>query len=485
MSEEIESDPDRNKNITKLYRNCRLFHHEHGEPIAFGDGTFSPSDHLTQNQPFIKENAVTHVAKTILNDTTTTGTKRFLAKCDNSQFKRLFPGQNQLDSTDENHIALLIFMCRRHLVRIQSDEGPFICEIQYDPCELAKKTKVVQYKSNADFKKRFPTINATILVPNPANSEKFVAKNVIEWYLASPFVLWRERVSKMEPADSRSVLSSFVGIHIDGSKANFPEGDRIKPLMRADRSFEFSDIFQHIHDLVDKNLKDGKLPNHDMQPLEKALLHEYIHSSRKVKSFVHQALVKGCKYDDPFLKIPFMTWLSGPKGLGKSIMLDWECHIYGNGTNAKPVLNIDTLVGGGTGSVKDNKREQGLFLKVVHETSIKMDDKDWKDGGTKAEALKNMTDATRSAEVRSKGKDRTDGERACDMVVLATNHVEFLKRMGWLDGKDRRHWVKQLTWLLLSDAGIKCTGMHTRTDTHTDTHTQQEIVPGKITSLLM
>jgi hypothetical protein len=176
MTEEVESDPVRNTNITKLYRSCRLFDHEDGEPKAFGDGTFSPSDDLTRNQPFIKEDAVTHVAKHIMLNDTTNRAKRFLAKCDNSLFKRLFPGQNQLDSTEENHVALLVFMCRRHLVRIQPDGGPFICEIEYDPCELTKKTKVVQYKSRTDFKNRFPKPNATILVPSETNQKSLLQK---------------------------------------------------------------------------------------------------------------------------------------------------------------------------------------------------------------------------------------------------------------------------------------------------------------------
>ena len=268
MSEEIESDTNRNRNITKLYRTCRFFDHEDGEPTAFEDGTFSPSDHLTEHQPLVGAGTVSNVARHILNDPTNDA--KHLAKCDNSQFKRLFPGQNRLDSTDENHIALLVFMCRRHLVRIQSDGGPSICEIQYDPCELTKKTKVVQYKSKTDFKNRFPKINATILVPSETNSEKFVAKNVIDWYLESPFVLRRENISKMQPADSRSVLSSFVGIHIDGSKAKFDEGDRIKLLMRADGLIDFSEIAEHICNLVNENLEHEKPLNHGMQPLDQA-----------------------------------------------------------------------------------------------------------------------------------------------------------------------------------------------------------------------
>jgi hypothetical protein len=287
--------------------------------------------------------------------------------------------------------------------------------------------------------------------------------SLAQWYVKSKFALTRKWALKME-SESKDILSLFLGLHIDGSLAEYEHGNRIHKLMCNDQ-YDLGAIFDHIHGLVRENVKNKQVPNAGMFPLELMFFLEYVHSSEDKESFVHMCRILSLKYNKPLKFLGIFIWLAGPSGLGKGLKIDWESFIFGcqkygaegHSINARDVPSLNELVGGGGsggkgGAVGDNGREQGLLLMTCEEADIDGSDKDWGENGKLTNLLKSMI-TNQSGQIKSKGKDRKDAELRVALMLAGTNNVKLLNHADKDWRTSRRNWFRLLKSVEFGDNG--------------------------------
>lgn len=438
---------------------------ESGAVVTYDDGKPIPSEGFRRENSMVSKDVVDFVAEKIMK--LDSEHIDILAKCDSLILDKLFPqGKNKFDATDETDVTKLTFMMQRFFVLVNQTT---VYEMQFDPQNIHKKIGFKKYTNKADFQKRFaiPIGTAKISVP-----DKKSPISLAEWYLDySGFALTRERAAKMEN-DSREVLSLFLGMNIDGSLAEYDEHDqRIRELMYEDESnpgelkVDHGKIFDLIESLVNKNIESGKDLNEGLSHLEQIFFLEYVHSSKNKESFVHMCSLLCLKYNDPFLFLAIFIWLSGKKGMGKGLMIDFQSFIFGcakfgqvgEGINAVNCETLSELVGGGAGSVGDNALEQGKLLLTCEEADIPDSDKRWDEHGTLHTRAKLMT-TNQENTVRRKNKDREHAERRVAMVMLCTNNMKILSKLdSEYPQSSRRNWNRILVWDDLCDTSKKYT----------------------------
>ena len=432
-----------------------------GAVVTYPDGKPIPSEGFRRGNPMVPKDVVDFVAEKIMK--LDSERRDILAKCGPSILDQLFPeGKNKFDATDETDVTKLTFMMQRFFVLVNQTT---VYEMQFDPQNIHKKIGFKKY-TPAGFKTRFPIPIGTAKISVP---DKKSPISLAEWYLDySGFALTRERAAKME-SDSREVLSLFLGMHIDGSLAEYDDDHRIRKLMYEDESnpgelkVDHGKIFDLIERLVNENIENGKDLNEDLSHLEQIFFLEYVHSSKNKESFVHMCSLLCLKYNNPFLFLAIFIWLSGKKGMGKGLMIDFQSFIFGcvkfgqkgEGINAANCETLDELVGGGAGSVGDNALEQGKLLLTCEEASIADGDKSWHEHGTLHNRAKLMT-TNQENTVRRKNKDREHAELRVAMVMLCTNNITILDTIDseW-QKSSRRNWNRILAWDDLCDTSTK------------------------------